>query len=333
MPGEIPKKELLDSIGSLPRQEIPVEFDEGERREIKITDAELRKTDLGEVAGWLNIYNRQFHFGTLAAKTVMRGWKDESSISDGGETEKEKELSFDEIQRRNQVVLSRTGLSLEPVRAIGVIMSQEGTEFPSELRINLSDGRQFVRYLESLKGDSLSQSQTFGLERTADSLTAQLKGQYDLANADDERLLELFGHASRIISEYERLDKERGKGLGHCIAELRELVSISKQGYLREHLRVVQEQLLVEIGGKHFGPSRWHTDITEEGYIKRWNKALTTLSEIAQNPKAKEFAERVRGHLLASLEYAEKDMKKRKDMLLNNKISAFIEATKQKLQA
>lgn len=331
MSEEIPKKNSLDSMEGLPQQDIPVEFDEGERREIKITDAELRRTDLGGVAGWLAIYNRQFHLGTLAAKTMMRGMKDESSASVETETEKEKELSFDEIQRRNQVVLSRTGLSLEPVRAIGVIMSQEGTEFPSELRINLSDGTQFVKYLESLKGGSLSPSQTLGLERTADSLTAQLKGQYDLSNSDDERLLELFGHASKIISEYERLDKEGGKGLGNCIAELRDLVAISKQGYLREHLRVVHERLLAEIGGKNFGPSQWHTDITEEGYINRWNKALTTLSEIAQNPKAEGFAERVRGHLLASLLYAEKDMKESKSRLLNNKINGFIEATKRRL--
>lgn len=330
MPEEIPKRNSLDSIEGLPRQDIPVSFYEGERKEIKIADAELRRTDLGEVAGWLDIYNKQFHLGTLAAKTMMRGWKDDSSTLEGTETEKE--VSFDEIRKRNQIVLSRTGLSLEAVRAIGVIMSEEGTEFPSELRINLSDGKQFVKYLESLKGDSLSQSQTIGLERTASNLIAQLRGQYDLANHEDERLLELFGNASRIIAEYERLNTEGGTGLGTCISELKNLVATAKQGYLREHLLAEDEQLLAEIGGRNFGPSKWHTDSSEEGYIKRWSKALETLSEIARNLKAKGLHEQARGNLLASLEYAEKDMVGRKSRLLNNKVSKFIEATKKRLQ-
>lgn len=315
----------------LPRQDIPVSFDSGERKEIKIINAELQKTDLGEVAGWLDIYNKQFHLGTLAAKTVMRGWKDESVTADL-ETEAAKRVSFDEIQKRNQAVLSRVGLSLEPVRAIGVVMSDEGTEYPSELRINLSDGKQFMSYLNSLKGDSLSPSQKIGLKRTAGSLLAQLKVEYDLANPEDERLLELFGSASKIIAEYERLDMEGGKGLGDCITELKNLVAIAKQGYLREHLLAQKGRLLAEIGGRNFGPSKWHTDSTEEGYIKMWNKALETLSEIAKNPKAKGLYEQACGNLLASLEYAEKDMIDRKSSLLNNKISSFLKAVKKKLQ-
>src|SRR3989338_51783 len=108
---------------------------------------------------------------------MMRAWEGKPPVSD---SETKKEASLGEIQKRNDAILSKTGLSLESVRAVGVVMSEEGTEYPAELRINLSDGRQFVKYLESLKGGTLSPSQKAGLEREDLRLVSQLKGQDDL---------------------------------------------------------------------------------------------------------------------------------------------------------
>src|SRR3989338_1360362 len=186
---------------------------------------------------------------------MMRAWEGKPPVSD---SETKREVSLGEIQKRNNAVLSKTGLSLESVQAAGVVMSEEGTEYPSELRINLSDGRQFVKYLESLKGGILSPSQKTGLERVVLSLVSQLRGQYDLDNAEDERLLELFGNASKIISEYERLDAEGVRGLHTSISELQELVAVSKKGYLREYLLAEENQFLIDIGEHKFGPSEWH---------------------------------------------------------------------------
>ena len=59
MPKEAPQ-DSLNSMEGLPRQDIPVTFDAGEKKEVVITDAELQRTDVGAVAGWLDTYNNSF---------------------------------------------------------------------------------------------------------------------------------------------------------------------------------------------------------------------------------------------------------------------------------
>lgn len=50
MPEEIPKKDSLDSMEGLPRQDIPVEFvgDQEERIEVKQTEAKKERVGKGE---------------------------------------------------------------------------------------------------------------------------------------------------------------------------------------------------------------------------------------------------------------------------------------------
>jgi len=197
------------------------------------------------------------------------------------------------------------------------------------MRLDIGDGKKFTAYLHSLR--EVTGSQAKGLAKVSEILALQLTKGYDLTNSEDERLLELAASLKNITSEYRRI-----AGINPTLEAsamlLEDVYSAVKDGCLREYILAKDEKLLLPIGREGFGPSRWHTDSSEEMYIKRWNEALEALSTINQNPKAKGLYEKARRNLLACLEYAEKDMAQQKSSLLNNKIKGFVEATKRKLR-
>lgn len=267
----------------------------------------LSKTDLNELVSWLDTYNRQFSLGALGAKAIMAGWREEDG--EGADSAVEQRVSSAEIELRTRVLLEKSGLILEPIHSGGFILSSDKeTGFPSKLRINLGDGKQFLRYLASLEGNKLSENQRGSLVRVAEDLTAQLTTQYDLENAEDGRLLELFGNANKIISEYERMDSEGAEDLSVAVSELRQCLDLSKKGYLREDLLVRKEGLLAEVGGRNFGPSQWHIDSDKDSYWKRWEDAIETVRVIEKNPKAYELLAQVKENLRASIDYAKRDI-------------------------
>lgn len=228
-----------------------------------------------------------------------------------------------DIIRRNKRIAEQVGLLLD------FPGGEADDEWALELRLDIGDGKKFVNYLHTLKEINLSQLK--GLAKVAEILELQLTHGYDLANPEDERLLELASSLKNIVPEYKRI-AGLNPSLETSATLLEEVYKSVKDGCLKEYILVKDEHLLDLVGGRNFGPSKWHTDSSEKDYIKRWNQVIETLAFIAKNPKAKELYEKARNNLFASLEYAEKDMKERKSTLLNNKISRFIEVTRQKLQ-
>ncbi|MDO8483083.1 MAG: hypothetical protein Q7S86_04685 [bacterium] len=272
----------------------------------------LSKLNLGELSLWLNTYNRQFSLGALAGRaTIGRDDQAESTVLDS--SAREQRLSFSEIERRTKDLLTQSGLALEAVKGGGVVLSSNlnAPDYPMELRVNLSDGKRFARYLEVLRGNTLEDGQRTGLIDVAGSITTQLKTHYQLENSEDDRLLELFGNASHIIGEYERLETEGSLGLSDSIKELKRLVDVARKGYLREELLVEQEGLLAEVGGRNFGPSRWHVDTSEALYKDYWSRALATVHSLEKNPKASSLLTRVKENLKASMDYAKRDITER----------------------
>jgi len=304
-------------------ERIPVDFKESSAEVVKIkneADVQLSQLDLGELSAWLEKYNRQFNWGSMTARYnagEMRGAEETEGEEETvpvlpEHLEKEKHISFAEITQRNKKLLAASGLTLEPVKGPFTLKSAEGDAASSELRINLGDGKKFARYLGTLHGAQLSDTQRTGLQAVARSLTEQMRKEYDLDNPDDERLLELFGSTSQIIVEYARLEKEGGVGLADSVSELKRLFEISKRGYLREQLLAENGDLLAEVGGHNFGPSKWHTDSSVEDYIQRWDRALDIARTIGKNPKARELLKQVVDNLIASVEYIERDIEARR---------------------
>ncbi len=271
----------------------------------------LSNVDLGELARWLDIYNRHFSLGSIAGRHLTKDESEEDGKSQGSDGEQQ--ISFAEIERRTRELLAKSGLSLERIRSGGFVASsdKEGADFPSVLRVNIGNGAKFLSYLGSLTGDKLSEEQRQGLIRVAEDLALQLAEQYDLENGEDDRALELFGNASKIISEYKRLDGEGATGCVDVVSKLKRYLEVSKKGYLREQLLVEKEGLLAEVGGRNFGPSRWHTDSAEEVYWKHWEVAKDAVSALKKNPKASELLGRVVDNLKASIDYAKRDITKK----------------------
>lgn len=289
----------------------------------------LQDVDLGPLAGWIEQYRtefgafaRQIRAGLLKTEEERERGAVDAGVEPGEAETMRARAAQEDIIRRNATTAEQTGLALE------FPSGDEEQEWALELRLNIGDGEKFRAYLASLQNPT--ESQVVGLIKVADVLTLQLTGGYDLENPDDERLINLVVSLKGIVTEYARL-AEVAPALKESAVKLEETYASVKGGYLKE-LIAVQEAMLLEPLGKGFGPSQWHTDSTEDGYITMWNDALEILSRIKRNPKATALHDTVRAHLLASLEYAWEDMKARKSRLLNNKMEGFIAGTKERLQ-
>lgn len=260
----------------------------------------LGKLDLSLVSQYLAEYNKQFGMGGMMASVFL------SYVHQDDETyEKIKsidKMSLDNLRDKIDPILSATGLSLQPVET-GKMFGPTGEQESTAMKLNLSNGSKFVAYLEALEGNA-TQSQLLGIEDIPQILVQQLTSQYDLSDPNDERVLEFFGSAQKIINSYKKL------GLSEEVKELSTYLDIARQGYLREFLAARKAQVLEKPGAKTFGPSMWHTDTSEEGYIKSWDKTLEAIELIGKNPKAKQLYESAIQNLMACIVYAKNDLEK-----------------------
>jgi len=170
-----------------------------------------------------------------------------------------------------------------------------------EMRINISDPKKFVSYLEFLRINGIMPEEKKALEELVNILEKQLIEKYDASNPDDW-FLNFVSSLGKIIELYESL------GIENSIGRLKELLEATKKKYLKEFLMVEKNEYL-NINQKHgFGPDKWHTDMTSETYDKTWNEALETYRETLKNPNAKDLSERLRNHLFNAAETAQKEI-------------------------
>ena len=265
---------------------------------IKIPENQpLNKIDLSFVSYYLQEYNKQFGMAYSMVSFLMSKTDIAEEVAEKEEQEK---ISLDNLNRRIKPILDATGLSLEPVRGSATLYGPEGEQQTSEMRLNLADGKKFVGYLEALDKKTVTESQRHGLDIVPSILVTQLISQYQLENPDDDRVLEFFGSAQKIIDNYLRL------GLHKSVENLAQYLDIARKGYLREFLAARSAQILDLPGAKTFGPSKWHTDTTEEEYIRRWNIAFDALEKIRNNPKATELLQNSIKNLKDCISYAKR---------------------------
>ena len=180
------------------------------------------------------------------------------------------------------------------------------------LRINLADSNRFVEYLSALTPDTLSPSQIAGLQTVIENLNDQLLEQYE-ANQTDERLGELMKNTDRIVEQFQRLRPEEDNALVRNSRELVVAHEAFQGNYLKSYLAAKRQNLLAEVGGPNFGPSKWHTDSTEKHYEERWRNALNVVTELKRNPQAKDFYIDLVSNLVASARYAQTDLENKKE--------------------
>ena len=269
--------------------------------------------ELGSLAIAIQEYNREHGMGAIAADIIlgaMRSQEDSGDEEDISREASNEKPSLSGLRERFKQTLAETGLSIEPVRGNAVYSNipEREEQHATEIRINIANHNKFLQYLEILSSDTISDMQISGLRAVAESLTQQLKTEYELTNADDERMMELFASLDHLIAHYRRLDPDNRKGLSRSVSSLENHWIAAKGGYLRERLRAEKEQLLDEVGGENFGPSKWHQDMGTEEYERKWNRVVDTTKEIRQNPKAESLVELIVKNLLASIDYARIDI-------------------------
>lgn len=280
---------------------------------------ELRSLDLGAVAEEIKKYNDQYGLGSTLARGLLDGMK----MEDDGEAEPEPEFDQEResesrgafqkrVNDKYGILLEKAGIILEPVRGWATVYSSAGNVDTSVLRINLADSNRFVEYLSALTTETITPSQIAGLQTVIENLNDQLLEQYE-ANQADERLGELMKNTDRMVEQFRRLRPGDDNALVRNSRELTTAHEAFRGNYLKSYLAAKRQNLLAEVGGPNFGPSKWHTDSTEKHYEERWRNALNVVTELKRDPQAKDFYIDLVSNLVASARYAKEDLMSQKE--------------------
>ena len=236
----------------------------------------------------LEEYNKQFHWGTLMG---------EAMVSSMGEEIKEKS-SYSDLFDKHKGTLARLGLSMEPVerKDVHIFTSQEGQQQQSMvMRINVENAEKFNTFLSSLDESNLNGKDLVSLQYISDSLSDQIKTEYDLESGEEDRLFNLFAGLEKIVENYKDIGDDI---LSRSALKLEKYLDISRAGYMREYVIAENANLIPlpdEILGKFpeagFTMSTWQEDSGPDSYENHyWANAFKTYDEIKKNPAAKSFA-------------------------------------------
>ncbi len=271
----------------------------------------LSALDMSEVTDLLKKYNTQFGWGPTAAREIMHAWekekneeeptdKDTSAIED---QVADQLLTFEQMKMETESLLETTGLEYQPVKANWFMASDNETHMGTEMRLNLKDGAQFVKYLKSLNSLSMTENQLKGLNEIVNVLVKQFK-DFDLEDAENEHLLEFMGNVASIIEEYERIF---GEEVSEDISKLERYLTYARNGCLREFRKVEELDLDKSFDGLAFN-LRWHKDASPKFLQESWDSVIDTLQMISQNKKADEIFEMAKENASVALDKAIEDV-------------------------
>lgn len=257
-----------------------------------INTSELASVDTFGLTEELKKYNSSFGMGASMANITLgilrrNPEKEQDEAGAIHEQEADEVLTLEELKSRTDATLKATGLEFEAVNPGWNVSGNEGAHQGVELRLNLKDGKQFVSYLETLNPQNITSSQKEGLKEVAQVLLIQLTNEYNLDNPEDERMIELMGSLSNIISEYERLDDEK-KEMTASVERLKKYLEIAREGYLREFRIAENLSLDKPLEEKGF-VLHWHKDANLDFLKRKWDAVIDALQHISQNEKAKKI--------------------------------------------
>ncbi len=256
--------------------------------------SKLASVDVGGIIGPLKNYNDQFSLGHTAARIFMAATGDlpESEAGVANEQKVDEFMTLDQMKADTEPLLNATGLEYQPVQANWFVAGSGDDHIGSEMRLNLKDGQQFVKYLKALDPKHITENQRVGLREVIVVLGKQFTS-YDLTDHNDERLMEFMGNLAFIISEYKRLLMDDDSESQKEITKLETYLTYARKGCLREYREAEELHLLTPPTGKGF-ILRWHIDASPDLLKKKWDSVIDTLQMISQNNKATELYNTVR---------------------------------------
>ena len=173
--------------------------------------------------------------------------------------------------------LQAVGLSVSPLRRGWSIYGSDSQFQSQRLACHVSDAPQLKLYLESLDPSTVSLSQKRGLDSLLHSLCAQLRGDYDVRQADD-RLLCLVSAADAIVTNYGRL--------GLSSKRFQNYVDAVRGRYLRDLINAEELHLDKPFGKVNSFTLQWHRDSQAKALQQRWDSVVDTLFGLSQSPAA-----------------------------------------------
>jgi len=271
-------------------------------------------------------YNSQYGIGGLIGRQVVErvgealkhGEDIERLMGEKGRTEDEAELEtsltdysdkrvpFGEEQEMAKAVLELThsdllediGLRVSALRPRMVVAVGESVEQAGELKFQLVNGAKFSAFLHEVKLEDVNEELRHALEDIARDLVSEIYEAFK-KSGEDIITAEGLAYAGGIARGLERIGLD-GVDVQHTLEKLSSHVD---KGDAREWVAAHNIGLLREIGEaeKGFGPSTWHTDCSGQYLSEHWQKILSTLGEIKNNPRAQELfndlVNRARQHL------------------------------------
>jgi len=223
-------------------------------------------------------------------------------------------MTDDEVKRRIEQFSEETGITAEDLNDPDSYEARKAGSFWEELQaeanapnkltkiqLNVSDAKKFLSYLDSFQETGMSLGEKESLKKIAEIIEKQFIDQYDVDDPNDDRFLAIIGSLEGIIKRYENI------GLSESVEKLKELLEVTRNKYLKEHLMVERVGYLVP-HGEGFGPAEWHEDMNPELYESSWQKAVRIYDQVASNPNAKELAEKLHDHLLEAINIAKKEI-------------------------
>lgn len=252
----------------------------------------------------LDEYDRQHHPGTamgsMLAGLFMSQMEDGEESLEKLQEKVENNLTVHDLVDRHADNLSKVGLRLESPNKEGDFDKKE-TYVQGEMLINIYDKNKLISFLKNID-QKPSESQKKLLAVTARKLKQQFEYEYNLENAEDERLLNLLSGMGEIIEQYKRL------GLQDVVTELLDYKEQLGSGFLREYV-VAKKAGLFKPLGEGFNYSTFHKDSRPDMYEgSYWGKFFDAIEEIKKNKDANPLYVKAIEYAQKSLDYAEKDL-------------------------
>lgn len=268
-----------------------------ERKDINILIEKLiedlkRYDDEHSIGKWTGRGLASFFIGKMGGEEGVEKIQKEVSAN----------LTINDLNKKNSIILKRIGLDLESPNKKGNIEENE-TYAIGNIKINIEDKSKFINFLKSINKNEISESQKELLKMIIKKIENQVRYEYDLGSPDD-RLLELFSGLKEIINEYNRI------GFEEDIKSLEYYNKHSNSGCFREYILAKNNNIFQPIG-VGFNLSTYHIDSPGDYYEKRWEREVfKTLKEVKKNKSAKDLYKEILQYSLDCIKFAEEDLAK-----------------------
>lgn len=256
---------------------------------------------LREIMKVFKDYNSEHNFGSMMASAMMEGFDKKGARS--LEDKRTKALS-NALKARDAA--SDLGLELDFGSKKGITMfvqavgEEPETSNPPELSMSIMDGGAFVKFLKKI--DKVDFEKYSDLKNDILIIIKDATKQIADPASSEEKIAPLVASGIKILHEFERL------GFGKNTENLAESL-MGAQGKTLNELRALRAaRCLDKPDAKVFGPSDWHTDMSIEGYQKKWAETKRVVLETLQNKNAAMLARRAAENLIANADYAIKNM-------------------------